>query len=494
MRRVLRSIPRAGLGLLLLLAACSGRCRGCPPDRHEVSKEPGSQSETAVNVSNTAGQKVIMVTYNDGSADSHIQYTATKRTVLAGASLMGYSYSTDGGSSWTYGGKVKPLEEWPILWGDPATTSPFNHQGFVFISNLAVPGARYPEGGVVSQGGSNGFYAAIGGACIARSTDGGKTFGVLQCLTDQHHFYDGGSMAASPNGRVWAAYNDVNVNEIDVWQSLSLGVPFSPLANPFPGKSMVTHPRLRFDAASGHLYVAARAADGVVYLNRFSGLGWQQPVPASFSSEWYPSLSLSDRTLRTGPQFAFDVGAASQYQRGDETVVAEDHVRLLYTRRHPRTGRLYIAGSFCRLDLSRCWDAPEWATGTEASLWHSGDTFNPNVRAFPGFIGISPAWRANYTTRDDDPSGNKASLQQGSLAMLPNGARVFLSFPLTGPQVVCSDTRGYWGDYDDLQFAGVTESLVPRFIRAFTDSFKGCPERSTYEAREVHTAAAVSPE
>jgi hypothetical protein len=482
------------LGLLLLLAACSGRCRGCPPERHEVSTQAGGQSETAVSVSNTAAQKIIMVTYNDGSPDPHIHYTATKRTVLAGASLMGFSYSTDGGSSWTYGGKVKPLDEWPILWGDPAATTPFNHQSFVFISNLAVPLAKYPDGGVVSEGGSNGFYAAIGGACIARSTDGGKTFKVYQCVTNQSHFYDGGTMTASPNGAVWAAYVDVNASKVDVWWSRALGVPFTLMPDPFAGKLIVSHPRLRFDASSGYLYAAARASDGAVYLNRWNGLSWQLPKHASKSSELYPTLQLSDRTLRAGPQFAFDVGAASQFERDGDTVVAEDHVRLLYTRRDTRSGRLYLAGAFCRLDLSQCWDAPEWATGTEESLWHSGDTFNPNLRAFPGFIGISPAWRANYTTRDDDPSGNKVSLRQGGLSMLPNGARVFLSFPLTDPQVVCSDTRGYWGDYDDLQFSGVTESLVPRFIRAFTDSFKGCPERTTYEAREVHTGAAVSPE
>jgi hypothetical protein len=493
MRHVFRSSPRAVL-VLLLLAACSGRCRGCPPDRHEVTKKGGSQSETAVNVSNTGGQQIVMVTYNDGTSDPKIQYTATKRTVLAGASLMGFSYSTDGGSTWTYGGKVKPLDDWPILWGDPATTSPFNNQSFVFISNLAVPKAKYPQGGVVSQGGSNGFYAAIGGACIARSTNGGKTFKVFQCVTNQSHFYDGGTMAASPNGTVWAAYVDVNLNQIDVWQSPSLGASFSMLANPFPGKSIVTHPRLRFDGGSGCLYVAARSAEGPVYLNRLCQQTWQQAVPATFTTEIYPTIQMSDRLLRAGPQFAFDVGAASQFEKGDDTVVAEDNVRILYTRRDPRTNRLYISGSFCRLDLSACFDAPEWATGTEGSPWHAGDTFNPNVRAFPGFIGISPAWRANYTTRDPQPAGNQVSLQQGNLVMLPNGARVFLSFPLTDAQVVCSDTRGYWGDYDDLQFAGVTDSLVPRFLRAFTDSFKGCPQRTTYEAREVHTGAAVSPE
>lgn len=480
--------------LLLVLAACSGKCPGCPPERHEVSTEKGSQSETAVNVSNTDGAQIITVSFNDTTTDPNIQYTPTKRTVLAGASLMGFSNSTDGGQTWSYGGKVKPLDDWPILWGDPAITTPFNHQSFVFLSNLAVPKAKYPAGGVISEGGTNGFYSAIGGACIARSTNGGRSFKVYQCVSREQHFYDGGSMAAAPNGEIFAAYVDVNTDQIDVWRSPNVNGTFSLMAPPFPGFSITTHPRLRYDAGSGALYAAARAGNGVIYLTRFTGGAWQAPTPASFAAEGYPAIALSDRTLRTGPQFAFDVGAGSQYQKGEETVVAQDQVRLLYTRRDPQTQRLYIAGSFCRHDLSKCWDAPEWATGTPESLWHKGDTFNPNLRAFPGFIGLTPAWRANYTTRDDAPSGNQVRLKQGNLVMLPNGARVFLSFPLTDPQVVCSDTRGYWGDYDDLQLSGFTPSATPRFLRAFTDSSKGCPERTTYEAREVHTSAAVSPE
>jgi hypothetical protein len=200
----------------------------------------------------------------------------------------------------------------------------------------------------------------------------------------------------------------------------------------------------------------------------------------------YPTLQLSDRLLRTGPQFAFDVGAASQN--------GNDRIRFLYTRKDSRTGRLYIAGSRCADDLSGCWDAPGWATGADADVWHKGDTFSPNLRAFPGFFGIEPVWRANYMTRDDAPSGNVVRLRQGNLVVLPNGSRIFVSFELTDSQVVCSDTRGYWGDYDDLQLSGFTQSLSAKFLRAYSNSSQGCTERTTYTAKEVHAGAAVSPE
>ena len=93
-----------------------------------------------------------------------------------------------------------------------------------------------------------------------------------------------------------------------------------------------------------------------------------------------------------------------------------------------------------------------------------------------------------------NPTGNEVKLKQGNLVALQNGSRVFLSFDLTQSQVVCPDKRGYWGDYDDLQFTGVTEASTPKFIRAFTDSFGGCSQRTMYESKEMHTSAAVHPE
>lgn len=479
----------AALLVALALGACAGRCRGCPPEREPVKSGEGSQSETAVNVSNSGGQQVIAVTYNDGTKDPKIQYTPTKRTVLAGASLMGSSYSTNDGSSWTYAGKVQPNAEWPILWGDPAITTVFNDQRYVFLSNLAVPQAKYPTGGVVSEGGYNGFYSAIGGACIARSTNAGQSFAVYQCVSNANHFYDGGSMAASNEGVVYASFVDVTESQIDVWRAPNVNGAFERIARPFAGMTMYSHPRLRYDAATRSLYAAAVRLDagesGTVFINRLQSGGWGQPVPAGAGVRIYPTISLSDRTLRTGPQFAFDVGAPSQNQNDD--------LRLLYTKRDSRTGRLYLAGTMCTRDLV-CKDAPGWATGAEGDP-PQGDTFNPNVRAFPGFFGLEPAWRANYISRRHDPSGNTVKLKQGNLIVLTTGARVFLSFDLSLSQTVCSDTRGYWGDYDDLQLVGFSSSTTTaRFMRAFTDSFGGCTERTTYESKEVHAGTATYPE
>src|SRR5262249_26844036 len=144
-----------------------------------VSGQPGQgntqkfdQSETAVNVSNFAAKSVITVSSNDGTdTDATILYTSSTRKVLKGTSLMGWSYSQDSGATWKFGGKLAPPAGWSVLWGDPAITRSHLDQRYVFLSNLAIPDSKFPAGGI--DGPVNSY---MGGACIARSTDGGITF------------------------------------------------------------------------------------------------------------------------------------------------------------------------------------------------------------------------------------------------------------------------------------------------------------------------------
>jgi hypothetical protein len=75
---------------------------------------------------------------------------------------------------------------------------------------------------------------------------------------------------------------------------------------------------------------------------------------------------------------------------------------------------------------------------------------------------------------------------------MPNGTRSFLPFNLIKGQVVCPDQRGYWGDYDELQFAGFDQdSATPRFVFAHSDSTKGCPTRWTFTSNQLHVSAVV---
>jgi len=436
-----------------------------------------------VNVSNAFGKQIITVTYNDDTDKANkIDYTASTRTTKTGATLMGWSYSLDGGKTWKYGGSITPTSNWPVLWGDPAITSDFADQRYVFISNLAVPVAKMPANGKI-QGPLNSY---LGGACIARSQDGGVSFKLAQCVTNDSDFYDGGSMVAAGSDfdrRVFAAFVDVDTDRIDVWSSPNDTGSFSLMANPFPGMSMHSHPRLRFDRDSDALLVGALDGSGQVWLNRFKGGSWGKPTLASLPSAGNPDITLSDRNLRTGYQFSYDIGAPSQ--NGD------DAIRVVYAVRDEGSGKLYVRGSRCTSNLSVCDDAPEWGT-TPGNLNLHGQQFNPQLRAFPGFFGLPPVWKLTYESTDDDPGGNKISHKEGNLAVLPNGTRIFVPFDLVSDQVVCPDNRGYWGDYDELQFAGFEkDSTTARFVLANTDSTSGCPTRWEYTSNQVHVSAVV---
>jgi hypothetical protein len=489
-RASLRSIGRVVVviaGVAALLIAC-----GPPPSTRVTGQNPedptfnSTQSETAVSVSNTGGHQIITVTYNDETDPNHkLAYTATTRKVLAGASQLGWSYSTDEGKHWTHGGPVAPPDGWAVLWGDPAITNDFYDQRNVFITNLAIPADRMPAGGI--DGPVNKY---IGGGCVARSVDGGINFGVPQCVTNSGHFYDGGSIVSAGSQfdrRVFAAWVDIDSGKIDIWVAPNPGGTYTMMSNPFPGMHMDSHPRLRFDRNTGSLYVAAIAgSDGRVYINQFTNT-WGKPVVASLPTPFNPDIKLSDRTIRTAYQFSYDVGSSSQ--NGD------DSIRMLYTVKDPQTGRFYVRGSYCTFDLAKCGpafkDAPEWGT-TPGNFELSGQQFNPLVRNFQGFFNLPAVWKVTYESTEDDPGGNKVSFEEGNLAVLPNGSKAFVPFDLVAPQVPCPDLRGYWGDYDELQFAGfANDSTVPRFILPHSDSNQGCPSRWQYTSKELHVSAVL---
>jgi hypothetical protein len=439
----------------------------------------GKQAETAVNVSNIGSKHVITVTYNDGTdvADK-IDYTPTTRTVNAGATLLGWSYSLDAGKSWKYGGSVSPPAGWAVLWGDPAITSDFADQRYVFISNLAVPTSKMPPDGI-----TEGMDGHMGGACIARSEDGGISFRIHQCLTNDSHFYDGSSMVAAgqpDDRRVFAAFRDTDTDRVDVWASPSDTGVFKLLANPFPERTMHSHPRLRFDRARDALYVAALDSESKVWINRYTS-GWGEPKLATMSlASALPEVQLADRTLRTEAPFSFDVGVSDRH----------DSVRVVYTAQDQGTHKLYIRGAYCDAALLHCGDAPGWGT-TPGNFALKGQQFSPKIRAFKSF-GHPGVWKVTYMSTDDDPNGNMVSYKEGDLTVLPTGARIFIPLNLVKRQVVCPDTRGFWGDYDEVQVLGFDEdSNEPLFIFAHSDSTQGCESRWKYTSRHLHVSAVV---
>lgn len=167
--------------LLLMLAGCANISQVTGQDKATAA---ATQSETAGTTSFVSGTSRIVVSFNDDTPDANlIVYGPTTRHTKTSASQMGWSYSDNGGVTWTYGGSLPPPAGWSALWGDPAMTTSGASYNVVFLSNLAMPKSKFPAGGIdgsVVTG--NGKTSYIGGTCIAKSKDGGKTFAHFQCV------------------------------------------------------------------------------------------------------------------------------------------------------------------------------------------------------------------------------------------------------------------------------------------------------------------------
>ena len=457
----------------------------------------GTQSETACAVTVVRGQRIFVTTYNDDTDDGKITYTPNDRVVFPGASLLGWSYSQDDGKTWIYGGKVKPPEGIAALWGDPAIVVSRTNSRRLYITSLSIEDSKIPPSG------HHGWLddGAITGACVARSDDGGIHFAIQSCFSESRHFYDGGALAAGFGGdeRIFAAFRDVVNSHIDVWASPDGLAPFVKIGDPFPGIEIISHPRLAYDQVTGALLVAAIATSNQrIYMNRLVGSKWQVPVIASLPTTRI-EIPVGAQTIRTAYGFSFDVGSPSQTELDDgSTHIGDDAIRMLYTTRDAETKRLYVRGSSCRADLSRCVDVPQWGT-THGNLQTPRNQWNPTVKAWIGFIGLPPEWKATYQTTDDDP--NAVSIKEGNLAVLPNGTPIFVPFDLVARRSICPDFRygspglaksGYWGDYDEMAFAGFSgTSTSPEFLLTFSDSSKGCVSQSEFTSNHLHVSSVV---
>ena len=505
-----RWMPLVVLATGAFVASCSP-----PADRRVTGKNNADptwgrqQAETAINVSHDfAGGtgEVISITFNDlTETDSTILYTDSDRAIYPGASLLGWAYSDDHRQTWKYGGKVTPPEGWAVLWGDPAithlkdhfstTTPPFytNNQGYVFISNLAITNEDFAAA-ASEDGAIHGALEHLSGACFARSTDFGRTFANWGCLSNNSHFYDGGSIVANET-HVFAAYWDVNTKQVDVWLANAKDdlANFVSLGEPFPGYFVSGHAEMRIDE-QGALWVMAPVLVGEgnghheLRLTTLQEFRWIEPVNPA------PGLALGfapagvvplgpftpdARILRTAQQYSFDIG------RGEYGGAASAQVRTVAASSDGV--RYNFQGYQCPVASLDCSVVQGWTSGA------AGDHFSPLVTyGYVSAITGQGQWKLTYYSNEDDPNGVSIAVEQANLLRFPDGTGSVASVPLTVPHLVCSDNRGYWGDYDGLVALGAQELGGPNeFIVAYSDSSAGCYSRREFTSGHVHVSAMV---
>ncbi len=500
----------------------------------DTATAPAQQAETGYNLSVVGSQRIETVTSNDetGEEPQFVNYTDTSRTIFPGYSLLGWSFRvrTDQNPNppFTHAPKLRPPAGFSALWGDPSITSNPDLSNVVLIASLAVPQVKFPGASIV--GTVAGSCSPLGGACVARSTDGGQTFTIAGCFRDTRpvnvetctggfvrtngHFFDGSSVAITRSGNTftgWAGFIDTELSTETIWRMSD--VTSSP-PQAFvrdngrvgtmgdTGESVPegdvgaigTHVRLR--AHGAELWKMSRDSNDlkVNIHGRNAPFVLAATNAASDSDGGNPTVFFPNDpqgrkvTVRTGPQFAFDVGFNENGQ---------EEMRFVYLAQDA-TG-FFLQGGFCPIDLSSsCKTPPEWHMPVAGSPVE----FHPAIK-FGLFDSANHRGSWKVTVQGITTS-NQASIFDAELVRLDLVPGSPTANPSTGlvvtretdPQTPCPDLRisgassfGYWGDYDDMGFDPVAKT----FTRVFTDSSAGCTVRQQLTSHSVHVSAVELP-
>jgi hypothetical protein len=483
-----------------------------------------TQSETAYNLSVVQGQRIETISYNDETGEAaagHVAYTASDRVVFPGYSQLGWSFRVRTAQNLNPAfshGKLGTPAGTSALWGDPSISSNPNLSNVVLLATLAVPQTKFPFPSIA--GPVSGTCSPLGGACVARSTDGGQSFSIVNCFNDPRpisndictgpfqrangHFYDGSALAITQSGNTFsgfAAFIDTDLNTEAIWKMNDV--------NSSPAQAFVrdtgrvgsigdtgdepdegdlgeigTHLRLRAHGAD--LWKMSRDHNELKV--NIHGLNAPFVVVAENIAEradhgnptvFFPNDAQGRPvTVRTGPQFAFDIGLNE---------VGESEMRFVYLAQDAVTGQFFLQGGFCSMDLT-CSTPAQW----QATKTSGPAEFHPAIK----FGLLNPAdnrsgvWKVTF---QGEVSPNTEVVATDLIrSPLAQTASPLVLTGVSTPQAPCPDLRivpsgptaEYWGDYDDMGFDPVSKS----FSRAFTDSSSGCPLREQLTSMNVHVS------
>ena len=445
--------------------------------------DEANQTEAVSAVSRNGSAFVVSVGYNDftnprpnptliyqgvpGNLDARDGLNG--RLIKKGTSLMGWSYSADGGRTFQYGGKLSPPFGWSLIWGDSAMAKADIDDPTVYYAQLAGTTAAFdavadPQQQAITSAGQN-VANALTGYCIARSTSRGIDFPSIACINDV--FQDGSSLAVardSANRRqVYVGGTLARVWRMD---GESMAFSASPLADPFPSKAEPSHPRMR--VFGGVLYIVQQHATAI-RANRLNA--------TANATTWLGEATLATDVAAnavgtqggnalTFPPFSFDFGLG---------IDGTNKFRLMYTSaKPPQQGagfRVGIKIIECSLDFTTC------QTLGASTLSQTGQEAGPSLRFGGG------TWAASWRKQDGVAPG-LISMVVGRL--LPVGGGVTLEERTIYPGVVpCSYGGDRWGEYNHMDSFG-----DGRFFAPYTVNGPGCRWRGQWTS-DAHIGASV---
>jgi hypothetical protein len=356
------------------------------------------------------------------------------------------------------------------LWGDPAIDS---NGPYVFASSLRLAKGRFPSNGVeryaITQTNGESVAAYAVGACIARSSDYGQTWSMqlADCAYDEGHFYDGGAVAVNGQGKVFAAFNDVDASQIDVWRTDGPTGAIYQTDDPFPGKVMSSHPRMKF-SSGGVAYLMAIDSSSRLWLNWYSSRTWHTPTLVASNLTFSDSVSVAGMELRQASGFDFSV-----YTSPND---GSTQIAFVYTK--TVSGKSVLQAGGCNAS-SGTWSC---VVNPEATSNPAVDCYNPAIAT--GWYSVPhgpsvPSTKISYQRTNS--SGNTLALHVSPANFSTAAVRV------SGWQTPCPDYRGYWGDYDSM-VAG-----PDGFHRVFSDSTGATCSRQNYTQSPLGVSESVIP-
>jgi len=437
------------------------------------------QSETVSAISKVGQQFIVTVGYNDrttGVTNPEVTYpagrTGNQRIVRRGTSLMGWSYSTDGGYTFNYGGRVRPPTGWAAIWSDPAIAKTGIDDPNVYYAQMSVSDTAFVTGTGYDPNTDtiNNATPSPDGYCIARSTDRGVTFSKTACIIipDGGFGVDGTALAAAttnggarqvylsmqsgPTGRVWRMNGDGDTMTF---------TEISPVALVPGGGGIRLHPSLR--QVNGIVYFVAvdnaNRVFGATLDARNSATTWNGPfVLATGVSDHFAGVVGASRGV------SFDVGSDGS---------GGTKLRLMYVVNDGSDMKNALVTRECDADLTNCHDLP-WNTRGQP-----GEEARPSLRNAGGARWVAQWWA--------DPGNNGlATVVAGELrALILPPSQNDLVIKVLSPAVVPCRMGGYYGDYDEIESYGDL-----RVFANFTLNGPGCRYQGPLMA-DHHVGGAV---
>jgi hypothetical protein len=429
-----------------------------------ITTDTSGQSHTLVTANADHADKII---YSDGGTPNSI--SDDTRTVLLGASMMAIWHRFGLSGSFTHTRLLPP--DGGALWGDPSIDS---FGPYVVATSLRIPIGWYPSNGadlvpIVNTGGES-MEPYLGGACIARSSDYGQTWRLTldDCVNDNGHFYDGATSMVTSQGKLLAAFYDVDASQIDVWRTDGPTSSIYMTPDPFPGKVMTGHPRIE---NLNNPYLMAVDTSNRLWLTRYVSKEWTTPILVASGLSTGGSVTLpSGVKLRRNSGFEFTV-----YHSPFD---GSPQIAFVITTR--------LANGITVLKSGGC----NASSGTWACNLIAGAESNPNVSCF--HPAIETGWYSpapGVSTPSVKITYQRANSTSGQVALYASPANFSSSTRITGWQTPCPDLRGYWGDYDSM-------AVGPdgNFHRVFSDSTDSTTcERQGYSQMPLGVSEAVIP-